>query len=156
MAWIIFGHFKMPEITIRLFNLRDLMNLELRDDNLAQFNLEWDEIIAGMKSIPAEDVLETCYSAQFQKCRQFQAVWDLYQFDITYKQETSLYLALKKLVTTFLEKNTKENYRKAVEKKTPKEKTLASNDTSSDTFKSQCKMWMKKGTCSEGNMQMET
>ena len=71
LAWIIFDHFKMPEVTVRMFSLQGLMNLRLRDDSLAQYNLEWDEMLAGMPKIPAEDVMDALYSTQIQRSTEF-------------------------------------------------------------------------------------
>ena len=67
LAWIIFDHFKMPEVTVRMFRLQDLMNLKLRDDSLAQYNFGWDEMLAGVQEIPAEDVMDALYSTQIQR-----------------------------------------------------------------------------------------
>ena len=114
LAWLIFVHFKLPEVTVRMFRLQDLMTLQLTDDNLAQYNLEWDEMLASMPSIPAEDVLDALYTTQVQKSTEFRGIWELYNYDIVYKQTKPSYQNLKKLVNTFLEKKTKDKLRKAM------------------------------------------
>ena len=90
-AWIIFDHFKMPEVTVRMFRLQDLMNLKLRDDSLAQQNLERDEMLAGMQEIPAEDVMDALYSTQIQRSTEFKNIWDMYNYDITFSQSKPSY-----------------------------------------------------------------
>ena len=95
LAWIIFDHFTMPEVTVRMFRLQDLMNLKLRDDSLAQYNLEWDEMLAGMQEIPAEDVMDALYSTQIQRSTECKNIWDLYNYDITFKQSKPSYQNLK-------------------------------------------------------------
>ena len=79
-----------------MFNLQDLMALKLRDVSLAQYNLEWDDIIAGVQKVPAEDVMEA-FSTQIQRSKQFKNLWDLYNYDITCKQGSPSYSNLKEL-----------------------------------------------------------
>merc|ERR1711954_19146 len=129
LAWIIVDHFKMPEVTVRMFSLQDLMNLKLRDDSLAQYSLEWDEMLAGMQKIAAEDVMDALCSTQVQRSTEFKNIWDLYNYDITFKQIQPSYQNLKKLVYTFLEKKTKEKLPRAMETK-KQESGLASRATS--------------------------
>ena len=112
LAWIIFDYFKMPEVNVRMFRLQDLTLLRLRDDNLSQFNLEWDEMLAGMQTIPADDVLDALYTTQIQRSSEFKGIWDLYTYDIVFKQSVPSYEKLKNLVNTFLEKKIKDKLRK--------------------------------------------
>ena len=90
LAWITFDHLYMSEVTVRMFGFQDLMNLKLRDDSLAQYNLEWDDMLAGMQEIPAEDVMDALYSTQIQRSTEFKNIWDLYNYDITFKQNKPL------------------------------------------------------------------
>ena len=91
-------------------------------------------MLAGMEEIPADDVLDALYTTQIQKSSEFKGIWDLYTYDLDFKQIPPSYQKLKNLVNTFLEKKNKDKLTKAMEAKQNQESGLASKTTPSETF----------------------
>ena len=50
-----------------MFDLTDLMNVKLQQDDLARFQSKWDYVIAGMRIVVQEEVLHELYAAQLRQ-----------------------------------------------------------------------------------------
>ena len=87
IAFKIFEHFKISEVEGALLDVRDLVALELKGDNLRAFDTAWDEILLAMKKEPEEEILESLYCKQLEKSLQLKNTMALYTQDCTQREE---------------------------------------------------------------------
>ena len=52
-----------------VYDMEDLLNVVMLNDNLVQFIRNWDTVLSGMKKIPADDVLQPLFHRQVKKAK---------------------------------------------------------------------------------------
>ena len=57
IAFIIFGHFTLPHAERGLMDVTHLANLEVKNDNLKQFDYKWDAILLKIQPEPPDIIL---------------------------------------------------------------------------------------------------
>ena len=67
IASTIFSFFKMDDVQRRVIGVNDLLNIELVNDKLKQFDDAWEETLMALEEEPEEDLLEGFYSRQLEK-----------------------------------------------------------------------------------------
>ena len=51
-----------------------LFSVNLRDDNVQEFDTKWDEVLLSMSKIPSDDVLESLYKLRIRESEQLKTV----------------------------------------------------------------------------------
>ena len=67
IAFRIFEHFTLPSAEKECLDVTHLVNLELKNDSVKQFNTRWDEITIQIKELPPEGWLEALYRKQLEQ-----------------------------------------------------------------------------------------
>ena len=57
----------------------DLFSIDLRNDDVQEFDTRWDEILLPMSKIPPDDILESLYKLRIRESDQLKTVLALYQ-----------------------------------------------------------------------------
>ena len=68
-----------------VLEFRDLIRVELRNNNLNQYMLDKESIITCINKMPTIDILEGLYLRQLGETDQFKGMLHLYWFGITQK-----------------------------------------------------------------------
>ena len=70
-----------------MLEFRDLIEVELRNNNLKQFMLDWESITTRINELPTDKVLEDLFLRQLEKADQLKGMLDLHRLGITQKCE---------------------------------------------------------------------
>ena len=81
-------HFKLGDAEGTILEFQDLQAVELKGDNLAAFQNDWDSTLSGMNDWPSEQILESMYRAQVAKSAQLQQHMIMYNNDIMHNRST--------------------------------------------------------------------
>ena len=58
IAPLIYEYFRVTGANDSVENYADLFTVVLRNNNIQEFDAEWDEILLSMTQIPSDDILE--------------------------------------------------------------------------------------------------
>ena len=60
--------FKLDQVRYHFFSKQSLFQLELRDNNLHQYVMDWNRILSTLNEPPPEEEMQTFFWEQIQKC----------------------------------------------------------------------------------------
>ena len=60
--------FKVDQIRYQIFSKQSLFQLELRDNNLHKYVMDWNKILSTLNEPPPEEEMQTFFWEQIQKC----------------------------------------------------------------------------------------
>ena len=83
----------------------DLFTIGLRNDDVQEFDSEWDGILLSMTKIPPHDILEGLYKLRKRESEQLKTVLELYDLEIHQKKMGPDYHRLKTLVKRSIEQD---------------------------------------------------
>ena len=63
----------------------DLFSVTLRNDDVRDFDMKWDDILLSMTKIPPDDVLESLYRFRIRESDQRKTVLEMYDMEIHQK-----------------------------------------------------------------------
>ena len=133
----------------------DLLALELKGDNLQQFSNSWEMVLAGIKEVPTEDILESLYKRQLQKSTQLEKAIALYDDNILHNGEKKSYERLCTIVRSHLSRKrlqkNQQVMRETLGGKGLAGKGAGGNPKKPKRVQGDCTQFMKTGTCSRGN-----
>ena len=86
IAFMMFDHFRVSDTKCSVLDIGDLLNLELKGDNLRAFGTLWDETVLNILKEPDPEFLEGLFSRQLAKCARMEELLSLYT-RITSKRE---------------------------------------------------------------------
>ena len=69
-------------------DISDLLNIELRCDNVQTFDTQWDETIIAMQKQPSEELVDDLYFRKLEKSDQLKQLVASYIQDTVKKSET--------------------------------------------------------------------
>ena len=98
IAFRIFEHFTLPSAEKECLDVTHLVNLELKNDSVKQFNTRWDEITIQIKELPPEGWLEALNRKQLEQSPQVAQVLALYKNDISQQREKASYKRLTQMI----------------------------------------------------------
>ena len=87
VAWVIYKNFKHSEEDGAMLEWDELLSVDLRGDNLQQFENDWNNTILNIRELPDEVFLETLFRKPLDKSEQRKNDMALYQQDITQRGE---------------------------------------------------------------------
>ena len=61
IAYLIYDYFRVTGIHDSVENYADLFTISLRNDDIQEFDSQWDGILLSMTKIPPDDILEGLY-----------------------------------------------------------------------------------------------
>ena len=56
IAFVIYDYFRVTGAHDTVLDYGDLFSVALRDDNIQEFDVRWDEVILSMTKIPSDDI----------------------------------------------------------------------------------------------------
>merc|ERR1712002_687140 len=112
IAYRIFEHFALPPASKEQMDINHLCNLEIKNDNLRQFDSKWDEIMIQLPEEPPDNWIESMYKKQLEKSVQFAPYMALYKNRIAMQEAKPSYRSLKDLVGFFLADIQSQNHMK--------------------------------------------
>ena len=84
-------------------NYTDLFTIVLRNDDVQEFDSEWDGILLSMTKIPHDDILEGLHKLRIRVSEKLKTVLELYDFEIHQKELGPDYHRLKTMVKRSIE-----------------------------------------------------
>ena len=157
IAWMMYKHFKLSEVDGAMLEWEELLSVELKGDNLQQFENDWGAMCLVVRELPDEKILETIYRKQLDKSDQLKRAMELYWQDITQRGEQKSYEKLKNMLRNHLERKRLDRNKDAWDKdhKTGGggSKAFAGREAapSNGPKKGDCRQWAKDGKCSRGD-----
>ena len=85
MAFMIYDYFRVTGAHDTVLDYADLFSINLRKDNVQDFDTRWDEILLSMTKIPSDDILEGLYKLRIRESDQLETVLELYDMEIHQK-----------------------------------------------------------------------
>ena len=144
LAWLVFQNYQRSDVEVGMTDFKDLMSVELKNDNLVAFLTEWDTCILGMKKVPEEETLESLFVTQVRKCKHFEQVFALYNMKVVHEGHEKSYDSLRSFVTTHIE----ERHRSKISEQASRPKgTGAAASASRGACPSMQNGQRKKGDC---------
>ena len=150
IAWYVKDFFHLSAEHGTVLKLRDLLQVELRNNNLKQYMLDWESIITRIKKMRTSDILEDLFLRQLEKTDQLKGMSDLYQLGITQNQRL-VGMVKARLEERRQKKNRDEYSQGGSRKPRTASPAPARGRNTSPGKKGRCMQYSKSGTCSRGN-----
>ena len=71
IAYMIYDCFRVTGAHDTVLDNADLFSITLRDENVEDFDMRWDEILLSMTKIPPDDILESLYKMRTRESDHF-------------------------------------------------------------------------------------
>ena len=72
---MIYKHFKLSDEDGAMLEWDELINVQLRGDNLQQFEDDWNNMILNIRSLPEEAFLESCSESSWRNPSSLRMSW---------------------------------------------------------------------------------
>ena len=95
---MIYDYFRVTGAHDTVLDYADVFSVTLRDDNVEEFDIRWDEVLLSMSKITSDDVLESLYKLRIRESVQLRTVLELYDMEIQQKISMPKYQKLKTMV----------------------------------------------------------
>ena len=105
VAYLIYEQFRVTGTHDSVENYNDLFTIVLRNDDIQEFDSEWDGILLSMTKIPHDDILEGLYKLRIREFEKHKTVLELYDLEIHQKKLGPDYHRLKTLVKRSIEQD---------------------------------------------------
>ena len=144
---VIYQHYSISEAEGYVVEFRDLMAVTVQGGDLKSFLTEWDVIMAGIRKVPDEDILESMFRKQVEK-------HPLLREDMAYYNRKSLhdpertYLTLHGYVRRAVESQRRQQMRDELHRSSYGKGAAASSGT---TKKGVCWTFQSTGNCARGS-----
>ena len=102
IAYLIYERFKLSTEDGAILEFEDLLQVELRGDNLRAFQNDWEFVLSGLWNLPTPGIMESLYRKQLTESVQMKSMLQLYEQEITLGRSTRSYETLFNLVTSHL------------------------------------------------------
>ena len=153
IAYLIYEYFRVTGANDSVENCADLSKINLRNNDMQEFDSKWDEILLSMTQIPSDDILEGLYKLRIRVSEKLETVLELCNMEIHQKKGGPDYHRLKKMVKRSIEQNLRinnfearyGNYQRNAEVKNQGTKQRGQR-TPGD-----CWQWKTNGQCSKGD-----
>ena len=87
IAYQIDAFFKLNDVPGRVSGSNDMLNIELRDDNLKMFDQTWEETLMAMEKERGRDFLQSLHQRPSEKSRLMKYDLALYHSDQVHRKE---------------------------------------------------------------------
>ena len=95
---MIYDYFQVTGAHDTVLDYADLFTINLRNDDVQEFDTGWDEILISMSKIPTDDVLESLHKLRIRESDQLKTVLEVYDLEIHQKIWITDYQGLKTMV----------------------------------------------------------
>ena len=109
LYWLILKELAKKRSDDTVNDLEDLLEVNLRGDNIRGFQIAWNKCLQGMTERPQDSVLSTLYHRQIKASEQFRTTYDLYEMDLAQKNSDKTYERIYDMVTSFLEQKKRDH-----------------------------------------------
>ena len=99
----IYEYFRVTGANDSVENYADLFTIVLRNDDIQEFDSNWDGILSPMTKIPSHDILEGLYKLRIRESEKLKTVLELYNMEIHQKKAGPDYHRLKTMVKRNIE-----------------------------------------------------
>ena len=86
IAYLIYDYFRVTGAHDSVENYADLFTISLRNDDIQEFDSNWDGILLSMTKIPPDDILEGLYKLRIRESEKLKTVLELYDLEIHQKK----------------------------------------------------------------------
>jgi len=156
--WIICNHFKVCETQGTIIELKDLLALSLKGDNVRQFVNAWNATMNLLQNIPSDDVLECLFRAQLEKSVQLKEMLNLIDQDIVHRGAKKSYQTLMHAVQAHLNhrhmmkmRDDLDNVNTGAAGGKARGRGKGSRSQSAKPTKGDCTQFLNGGRCSKGS-----
>jgi len=152
LAWLIYDKMRTSEADGSLLEITDLINVELKGDNLPALINDWDAALEGQSHEPSEAIKEGLFRKQLERSHQLTAAMALINQDVTQRGEKRSYDRLYQMVLLHIEHKNKVKNRNDLASKSGRFGAPATDpQKASKGKKGDCRQYIKKGSCSRGD-----
>ena len=150
---MIYDYFRVIGAHDTVLDYVDFFSVTLRNDNIQEFDTEWDEILSSMTKIPSDDVLESLYKLRIRHSDQLKTVFKLYDMEIHQKMSTPDGRGFRALVKRSIYQKLRLRTFDARHEKIETGAVVKSHRGSSgvERGKGICYQWREKGQCPKGD-----
>ena len=148
----------LSEVDGAMLEWEELLSVELKGDNLQQFENDWSAVCLVVRELPDDKFLETIYRKQLDKSDQLKNAMTLYWQDITQRGEPKSYETLNNMVGAHVERKRLDKNKDAWDKHHAKggggnKAAVAGREAtpSNGPKRGDCRHRAKEGKCSRGD-----
>ena len=105
IAYLIHEFFPVTGANDSVENYADLFTIDLRNDDIQEFDSKWDGISLSVTKIPPDDILEGLYKLRIRESEKFKTVLELHNMEIHQKKAGPDYHRLKTMVKRSIEQD---------------------------------------------------
>ena len=106
IAYLIYEYFRVTGSNDPVKKFADRITVVLRNDDIQEFDSEWDEILFSMTQVPPDDILEGLYKLRrIRESEKLKTVLELYDLEIHQKKLGHDYHRLKTMVKGSIEQD---------------------------------------------------
>ena len=98
ISYLIYEYFRVTGANDSVENYADLFTIGLRNDDIQEFDSQWDGILLSMTKSPPDDILEGLYKLRIRESEKLKTVLELYDLEIHQKKIEPDYHRLKTMV----------------------------------------------------------
>ena len=150
---MIYEYFRVTGSHDSVENYTDLFTIVLRNDDIQEFDFNWDGILLSMTKIPHDDILEGLYKLIIRESEKLRTVLELYDLEVHQKKLGPGYYRLKTMVKRSIEQDLRNrnfgarngNYERNAVVKNQGTKQRAQR------ILGDCWQWETNGQCVEGD-----
>ena len=148
IAWQIYRLMQANETDAGFQSYRNLLEVELKGDNVEAFDNDWDSCLSVIVDMPSDNQLEALYLRQLESSDQLANLLALYTQGIVQEGKERSYIQLRKMFKNFLEQKRRRKNRRDLENRGGRHGGGIHNVN--NPKKGDCRNWIKKGHCSNG------
>ena len=105
IAYLIYEYFRVTGANDSVENYADPNTVAFRNDDIQEFDSQWDGILLSMTKIPSDDILEGLYKLRIPESEKLKTVLELYDLEIHQKKAGPDYHRLKTMVKSSIEQD---------------------------------------------------
>ena len=152
IAYLIYEQFRVTGTDDSVENYTDLFTIALRNDDIQEFDSEWDGILS-MTKIPHDDILEGLYKFRIRESGKLKTVLELYDLEIQQKKLGPDYHKLKTMVKRSIEQDIRNKNFGARSGNFEKNAVVKNQGTKQriQRILGDCWQWETNGQCVKGN-----
>ena len=155
MAYLIYEYFQVTGANDSVENYTDLFTIVLRNDDIQEFDSNWDGFLLSMTKIPPDDIVEGLYKLRIRESEKLKTVLEWYDLETHQKKLWPDYHRLKTMVKRSIEQDIQiKNFWRQKWKFWEKRRGQESRDKTACTeeFLETCCQWEFNGQSSRGDI----
>ena len=153
IAYMIYDYFRATGANDTIPDYADLFSINLRNDDVQEFDTKWDEILLSMSKIPPDDVLENLHKLRIRESDQLKTVLELYNMEIHQKISMPDYQKLRTMVKRSIDQKlwlrSFDARKERIERRAVV--TNRKGQRGVEGGQGECYQWKVKGQCSGGD-----